>query len=201
MILTESQVKQIIPLNSDYKEWTILLNKHLPLYDVNTKERIVMFLAQTVHESGQYRLLKENLNYSREGLLKVFPKYFNSTNVDAYARNPEKIANKVYANRMGNRGEASGDGWKYRGRGVIGTTFMDNYNSLSLCIHKTLDDTVKYLETKEGALIAGLFYWHQNQLNSFADAKDVIGATKRINGGINGLGDRELEYKRISTIL
>lgn len=202
MVLTESQVKQILPLNKDYKEWTLLLNKFLPKYEVNTEPRIIMFLAQCSHESSQFRVLKENLNYSEKGLRTVFPKYFpTDTLAKQYARKPEKIASRIYANRMGNGNEASGDGWKYRGRGVLQTTFLNNYLALATHLGKKLEDIPTYLETKEGALISALFFFQENQLNFFSDVKDVRGATRRINGGYTHLDSRQSEYKRISAIL
>lgn len=201
MQLTEAQVKEILPLNKDYKEWTALLNEFLPKYNINTDIRVAMFLSQCSHESSQFRILKENLNYSRQGLLSVFGKYFNASNVDAYVRKPEKIANFVYQNRMGNSNEDSGDGWKFRGKGCIMLTGRQTVTAFALSIGKYVDETSEYLETKDGALCGSLFWWKENQLNSFADAKDVRGATKRINGGYTHLTERESEYNRISAII
>ena len=202
MQLTEAQVKEILPLNKDYKEWTKLLNEFLPKYDINTDIRVAMFLSQCSHESSQFRILKENLNYSAQGLQATFKKYFpNSIIAEQYARKPEKIANRVYSSRMGNGNEASGDGWKFRGRGLIQLTFLSNYQAFALHMNKTIDEVVTYMNTKEGSLLSALFFWQENQLNSFADVKDIRGATRRINGGYTHLTERESEYKRISAIL
>lgn len=201
MYLSEAQVKLILPLNPDYKIWTKLFNEFLPKYNIASDIRVAMFISQCSHESSQFRVLKENLNYSRQGLLSVFGKYFNESNVDAYARNPEKIASRVYANRMKNLDEKSGDGWKFRGRGAIQTTGRASYEAVALHLNKSIDEVVLYLETKEGALVSACIFWIDTQLNSFADAKDIRGATKRINGGFHGLDARTSEYKRISAIL
>lgn len=202
MQLTEAQVREILPLNPDYKIWTKLFNEFLPKYDITSGIRVAMFLAQVSHESSQFRVLKENLNYSQQGLMTIFGKYFpNTTIAGQYARKPEKIANRVYASRNLNGNESSGDGWKYRGRGCIQLTFLSNYQAFALHMNKSVDEIITYLETKEGALISACFYFQQNQLNSFADAKDVRGATKRINGGYTHLTERESEYNRISAIL
>jgi putative chitinase len=201
MLLTEDQVKKILPTNKKYKEWTKLFNEILPKYDINTKDRLVMFLAQCSHESNQFTVLKENLNYSQQALMTIFKKYFNVATAAEYARKPEKIANRVYANRMGNGNEKSGDGYKYRGRGEIQTTGKMNYAAFAKYIGKTIDETVTYLETNAGALESACFFWNQVQLNAFADVADIEGATKRINGGLNGFAHRQSEYKRISEII
>lgn len=202
MLLTEEQVKLILPLNKDYKEWTKLLNEFLPKYDINTDIRVAMFLAQTSHESSQYRVLKENLNYSAQGLRTTFGKYFpNNVIAEQYARKPEKIANRVYANRMGNSNEASGDGWKHAGLGLIQLTGKSNQSAFATRVKMKLDDAIAYMKTKSGALESSCCFWEEHQLNSFADAKDIRGSTKRINGGLIGIISREEEYNRISAIL
>jgi len=201
MQLTEAQVKEILQLNPDYKIWTKLLNEYLPKYDINTDARASMFLAQCSHESSQFRILKENLNYSKEGLLSTFPKYFNASNVDSYARKPEKIANRVYASRMGNGDEASGDGWKHIGLGLIQLTGKNNQSAFALRIKMDLTKAIEHMKTKDGALECSCFFWEENQLNSFADARDIEGSTRRINGGRIGISHRMSEYKRISGIL
>lgn len=201
MTLTLNQLKKILPLNKDVTELCDLLNKYLPLYEINTKDRIVMFMSQCSHESNQFTVMKENLNYSSQGLLKTFSKYFNEKQAEQYARKPEMIANRAYANRMGNSNEASGDGWTFRGKGYIMLTGRSNVTAFATYIKKSVDETSKYLETKEGALCGGMFWWKENQLNSFSDAQDIIGATKRINDGTNGIVSRQDEYKRISAII
>ena len=166
---------------------------------INTKERVCMFLAQCGHESGGFTLTVENLNYGAKGLLSTFPKYFKNVNeAILYERKPEKIANKVYANRMGNGPESSGDGWKYRGRGFIQLTGKSNYEAFS----KDMDiDTVNNPDLVKDdlsiAIRSAVWFWNKNNLNSYCDKGDFIGLTKRINGGTNGLSDREAKYKKL----
>lgn len=176
------------------------LNSMLPEYEINTKERIAAFVSQCAHESGGFRYTSENLNYSAESLMKVFGKYFDGTVRDPvdYERKPEKIANVVYASRMGNSGIKSGDGWKYRGRGFIQITGKNNYT-------KFQEDTgIEVLENPDKiqsdvalSLGTALWYWEKHNLNKFADSGDIVGLTKKINGGTNGLEDRQQKYKEI----
>ena len=158
-------------------------------------KRIAAFLAQIAHESGGFNFVKENLNYGAKGLRAVFGKYFPTEEMALeYERQPEKIANRVYANRMSNGDEASGDGWKFRGRGLIQLTGKDNYSRFADSIGKDLDDTIEYLETAEGAVASACWFWNANKLNSFCDKDDFVGLTRRINGGTNGLEDRQHHY-------
>lgn len=170
-------------------------------YEINTLNRAAGFLAQCSHESNNFSVLEENLNYSAAALLKVFPKYFKSMDeAEQYARNPEKIANKVYANRMGNGDEASGDGFKFRGRGFIQLTGKNNYQMFAETLKLSLDETINYCTTKAGAIESALFYWMNNNINSLCDKDDIKAMTKAINGGLNGLDDRTskyIEYKKI----
>ena len=169
------------------------VGKYYNMFD-NVK-RIASFLAQVAHESGGFNFTKENLNYSADGLQKVFGKYFpNADTATAYARQPEKIANKVYANRMGNGDEASGDGYKYCGRGLIQLTGKNNYTKYAAAVKKELTEAVSYLETPAGAVSSAGWFWSTNNLNDYADKGDIIGMTKRINGGTNGLDDRTALY-------
>ena len=200
-MITIEQLQKILPLNKECVIWVDLLNQYLPKYEINTKDRLVMFLAQTSHESSQYTVLKENLFYSSQGLLKVFPKYFNEKQAEQYAKKPIMIASRVYANRMGNGDEASQDGWKYSGKGIIQLTGKSTVSEFSTSINKTLDETCEYLLTKDGALQSVLYYWNKNKLNISADSKDITSNTKKINGGIIGLQARIDEYNRISNIL
>ena len=172
-------------------------------YGITTKIRIAHFMAQIEHESG-LKPISENLNYSKDGLLKTFAKYFtinhalepNKSDSAQYARQPEKIANRVYANRMGNGGEASGDGWKYRGRGFIQVTGKENYFRLA---NDTDLDCLKnpdLLLEEANAMISALWFWELKGLNSFADKDDIITITKKINGGTNGLQHRKELLKK-----
>ena len=128
-MIKEEHIKKICPNNKNPKQIADALNKVLPDYGITTKKQIAHFIGQTAHESGEYNILKENLNYSAEGLCKVWPKRFTPATAGAYGRNPEKIANKVYCDRMGNGNEASGDGWKYKGSGFLQLTGKDNYSN------------------------------------------------------------------------
>lgn len=168
--------------------------------DANAK-RVAMYLAQTIFESAYLKSTEENLNYSADGLMKVFPKYFkNKTEADAYARQPQKIASRVYANRMGNGAESTCDGWKYRGRGYIMLTGRSNYEAFSkydLCtkdVVKNPDSVAKYPLNQ----VCSMWFWEKNNLNEIADTEDVDKATKVINGGTNGLSDRKLLYRRFA---
>lgn len=170
-------------LNEKYKT---LFNS----YHVNTPLRIANFMAQIEHESG-LKPISENLNYSKDGLLKTFPKYFNSNNANFYARKPELIANKVYCNRMGNGNYESGDGWKYRGRGFIQLTGKSNYLMLAKDTRIDFLNNPDLLLEEANAMIAALWFWGKNNLNLLADNDDINGITKKINGGFNGLEDRK----------
>ena len=174
----------------------------LPLYDIDTKERIAMFLAQCGHESCGFSVLSENLNYSSRALRAVFCKYFKTQEeADKFARQPEKIANRVYANRMGNGPESSGDGWKYRGRGCIQLTGKDNYIKFAKDFDKPeVIDNPELVATPEYAVLSAIWFWIKNDLNRYADAHDVKGATKRINGGLNGYDERNAIYQKIMAI-
>ena len=178
-----------------------VLEKVLNKYSINTKLRVAHFLAQVMHESGEFAHMVENLNYSAEGLLKIFPKYFTAETATSCARNPEKIANKVYAGRMGNDDTDSGDGWKYRGRGFIQLTGKDNYTKFAKAIDKSLTDTVKYLETVEGALESAAWFWNSRNINAKADADDITAVTKLVNGGTHGLDDRKEKLEKIKKCL
>lgn len=194
-MITLEQIQYLCPKNKNPKDLTTFLNAILPKYDINTKERIACFLAQVIHESSQFTALKENLNYSAQGLCATWAKRFPTmASAKPYSRSPEKIANLVYCDRMGNGSEASGDGWKYRGRGAIMLTGKDNYNKFAKSIGKSLDDTVAYCETLEGALESGCWFWSINNLNRLVDAGNFTGLTRAINGGENGLSARKEIY-------
>ena len=169
-----------------------LQNKYKSLferYGLTTKLRIAHFMAQIEHESG-LKPIAENLNYSAQGLMQTFSKYFTTNESLLFARKPEKIANRVYANRMGNGDEASGEGWKYRGRGFIQITGKINYFQLA---NDTDLDCLKnpdLLLQEANAMISALWFWNKAGLNKLADKNDIKGITKRVNGGFNGLEHR-----------
>jgi putative chitinase len=160
--------------------------------------RLSHFLSQCAHESGNFKFLKENLNYSADGLRKVFPKYFPTLEAaNKYAKQPEKIANKVYGSRMGNGDEASGDGFKFRGRGYIQLTGKDNYAAFD----KFVDDDIMAdpdLVATKYPLTSAAFFFHKNNLWSVCDKGHshdvVVSVTKRVNGGTNGLDDRQKNF-------
>lgn len=164
-------------------------------FEINTPQRISMFLAQVGHESAGLKARKENLNYSADGLERIFPKYFRTVNPSEYARKPEKIANRVYANRMGNGDEESGDGYRYCGRGLIQLTGKTNYQAFAEYMEMTLEQIVEYLETEEGAAMSAGWFWDSRDLNDWADKGDVVTVTKKINGGTIGLEDRKSHYQ------
>ena len=201
--MTKDQLCSILPHNKDAASWYEPLQKFLPKYKIDTVLRLSAFLAQCAHESGEFTVTQENLNYSADGLNKVFGKYFITAGRDAkaYARQPEKIANVVYANRMGNGDIASGDGWKYRGRGLIQTTGHDNYSAFAKSIGMTIEQVIAYIQTKDGAVESACWFWTKNNLNALADASEITKMTKVINGGDNGLQDRIEHYNRILGIL
>lgn len=172
-------------------------------FSINTPKRQAMFLAQVMHESGKLAFVTENLNYKAASLDAVFPKYFKNAGRDAteYERQPEKIANVVYANRMGNGDTESGDGYRFRGRGLIQLTGKDNYRACSEGLGQDLVDDPSYLETPEGACRSAAWFWDKNNLNESADAGDILTNTKRINGGTIGLDDRKHHYEEALTLL
>lgn len=187
----------------DHYDWYEAMLDILPLWEVDTPERVAMFLAQCGHESGGFRVLSENLNYSAKALNTIFPKYFKRAGRDAneYHRQPEKIANVIYASRMDNGDSASGDGWRFRGGGILQLTGRYNYTKFAEAVEMTPEEAVDYVRTKEGALDSACWFWDTNGLNKYCDNRDVKGATKRINGGYIGLEDREKHYKHAMEVL
>jgi len=172
------------------------LNEMLEFYEINTPQRIAMFLAQVGHESGGLRTTKENLNYSAQGLRKTFAKYFTSDAIaNEYAKKPEKIANRVYANRMGNGDEASGDGYRYCGRGLIQLTGKQNYEAFAKDMEMDFAEATEWLSTDEGAVWSAGWFWDSRELNQWADKGDIVTVTKKINGGTIGLEDRKAHYQ------
>jgi putative chitinase len=160
-----------------------------------TPERAAHFFAQTFHETGGYKLFSENLNYSASGLQKTFGKYFPGLLEEQYAKKPEKIANRVYGNRMGNGDEVSGDGWKYRGRGALQLTGKSNYKAFSDYLKNPLIMEQPDLVATDYAFESALFFFDRNKLWSICDKgvtkATILSLTKKINGGTNGLAERE----------
>ena len=177
--------------NPHIDHWHEALDQLLDDYEINTPLRVAHFVAQCAHESGNFVFIKENLNYRAESLTKTWPRLFPTMEIARqYEKQPERIANRAYGNRMGNGDEASGDGWRYCGRGLIQLTGKDNYTFFAGSLGISVEDAADYLATFEGAAQSTCWYWEQNNLNRFADANDAKGLTRAINGGYLGLEDR-----------
>ena len=204
-ILTKDQLSELLPGNPYLDYWYHALEQLLPDYDINTPQRIAAFIAQCSHESGGFRVLKENLNYRAVSLRKIFPKYFpDDTIANHYASLPNKqeaIANRVYGGRMGNGPEASGDGYRYCGRGLIQLTGKQNYEEFAMSIETPVEEIPEYLATFEGAAQSACWFWEKNNLNKWADAGDIKELTRRINGGYIGLEDRIKHYNHALHVL
>lgn len=174
-------------------------------FELNTPNRLAHFLAQAAHESGSFKAVSENLNYGAKGLRGIFGKYFPTDALAAsYERKPEKIANRVYGGRMGNGPEASGEGWKFRGRGYIQLTGKDNYKLFDSVVPENLLENPDLVATKYPLLSAAWFF-HKNGLHKIADEGAtnavVTKITKRVNGGTHGLDDRLSKFKTFSSLL
>ena len=202
MELTIGQLKQMVHGIPHAEHWYEALDQLLPDYEINTPHRIAAFIAQCAHESGGFRFIKENLNYKAESLRKIFGKYFPTDELArAYAKKPEMIANRVYASRMGNGDEQSGDGYRYCGRGLIQLTGKSNYSNFADSIETPVEQVPAYLETFEGAVQGACWFWETNNLNQWADKDDILTMTKRINGGTIGLEDRKKHYEHAKHVL
>ena len=190
--IAEPKISQIDEYVASFNMWAV----H---FGVTDPKRVAAYLAQTFHESACLAATEENLNYSAEGLLKTFPRYFKTRSAaEGYARTPQKIANRVYANRMGNGNEASGDGWRYRGRGYIQLTGKTNYQ-LFMRGDWCEKDVVKNPDLVAGFYynqLASLWFWESRGLNHMADLDNMEAITRKINGGTNGQANRMLLYRR-----
>jgi putative chitinase len=175
-------------------------NKAFEQFEINNTNRISMFLAQIGHESGGLTKFQENLNYKPERLAQIFPKYFRDVDPEDYAHNPEKIANRVYADRMGNGDEDSGDGYRFRGRGAIQLTGRTNYEECGKDLGIDLTQNPDYLLTPDGAIASAAWFWDKHDLNKWADEKDCVAVTKKINGGTIGLEERKELFEEALTI-
>lgn len=207
-MLTESQLCAMLPSNRDAASWLDAVNAGLPKYEITTPHRIAGFIAQCAHESMDFRVLEENLNYKEATLLKVFPRYFGpgKENAAEYAGNPQKIANYVYMDKNRSKSGALGnhkenDGWAMRGKGLKQVTGRANHEAFGKTVGMTAEQAADYLLTKEGALESALWFWGSRNLNAIADTGDIVKMTKVINGGDIGLDDRRSRYVRALTIL
>lgn len=194
-IITPEQLAKCMPNCRDAHTWGNLIDTHLPMHGIVSKEQVAAFIAQVGHESMDLTVMSENLNYSAAGLLGTFPKYFTAPIAVDYQRQPERIANRAYANRNGNGDEASGDGWKYRGSGPLQLTFHDNFEKCSQGLFADgsilVDHPEKVRTDPEIGLLTALWYWDVHQLSSIDDLQQM---TKIINGGLNGWDDRQKRY-------
>lgn len=192
-MITPSQIVAICPRIPQSRISGLI--EAMDLFKINTPLRQAAFIAQCAHESREFTVTEENLNYSAERLIKVFPRYFKSLEQAAlYARNPRAIASYVYANRMGNGLESSGDGFRYRGRGYIQLTGHDNYMQYAAASATDALNNPDMVSDTEGAALSAGWFWSKNGLNQLADKEDMISITKRINGGLNGLQERMAYY-------
>ena len=200
-ILTLEQLKQLVPGNPYIDDWHEALDQLLDDYGIDTPQRVAHFIAQCAHESGGFKFIKENLNYKAESLQKIFHKYFPTPELaQAYAKKPEMIANRIYANRMGNGDEHSGDGYRYCGRGLIQLTGKNNYQAFADSLEMPVEQVPEFLQTFEGAVQSACWFWEANNLNQYADTDDILTMTKRINGGTIGLEDRKKHYEHAKHI-
>ena len=187
----------------DADEWYDAMVSMFPKYDITTEARVAGFIAQTAHESANYKVLSENLNYSAKALDAIFGKYFKRAGRDAqqYHRQPEKIANTIYANRMDNGNTASGDGWRYRGGGILQLTGKYNYTAFGKSVGMSAEDAPDYVRPKEGAIESACWFWKENNINKYCDSNDIVRMTIRINGGTIGLADRKKHYAHALEVL
>lgn len=202
-MLTSNQLQAIVTTLSPAEAAAMLpsLTSAMDWAEINTAPRIGGFLSQCAHESAGFKVFSENLNYSAQGLLKTFGKYFNPTTAQAYSRQPQRIANRVYANRLGNGDEASGDGWRYRGRGAIQCTGKDKYVTLTDLFAVDFVNNPDLLATLQYAFLSAAWYWKDRRINALADAKDIRKMTVAVNGGLNGYDDRLAYYTRARRVL
>lgn len=209
MNFTVQHLEQMIPSNkAAAAKWHAAMMEIFPKYDINTPERIAGFVAQCAHESGDFRTLEENLNYSEKALNSVFGRYFGAgkRNAAEYARNPEKIANYVYMDEFRSKQGAlgntqPGDGWKFRGRGLKQLTGRNNYGAFGKSVGMTADEAAEYVATEKGAIESACWFWNAKKLNAVADAGDVVRMTKIINGGDIGLADRQQRYANAIAVM
>lgn len=197
MQITSQQLLQILPdARPVAGVFVSALNQAMARFRIDSPVRAAAFLAQVGHESGQLTQLKENLNYGAQGLANTWPARFRGAdgrpNAKALqlARNPEAIANSVYAGRLGNGAEETGDGWRYRGRGLIQTTGRANYRATGQALGADLEQVPQLLEQPVYAALSAAWFWQEHGLNELADAGQFQAITKRINGGLHGLAER-----------
>lgn len=182
--------------------WEAGLNTTFDRFDISTPLRQAAFIGQASHESDNFKLLQENLNYRAETLMKVWPKRFPTLEfAKQFEKDAKKIANSVYANRMGNRDEASGDGYRFRGRGLFQLTGSANYFHAGQALGEDFIMNPDLVSTPQYAALTAGFFWNTHKLNQYADSRDYKMMTKKINGGFNGLADREKHINQALAVL
>jgi len=203
MTLTKDQIIALLHGNPEAAAWADAALEILPKYEINTPNRIAGFFAQTCHESMNFSVLSENLSYRKETLEKLFSKYFSKAGRNAadYEKQPEKIANVIYANRLGNGDTASGDGFKFRGRGIVQLTGRDNTTAFGKSVGMTPEQAIDYVQTKKGALESACWYWNSRKINIACDENDIVKMSKLVNGGTIGLEDRRKHYEQALAVL
>ena len=200
-MITSDQLIKAGVSTSNAAKYIVALNDTLAKFEINTHLRICHFLAQILHESSELSVMIENLNYSAEGLLKIFPTHFNAEEAATFAHHPQAIANRAYANRMGNGDENSGDGSRYKGRGALQITGKDNYiqyhtdSGLDCVAHPEL------LELPENAIMVAGNFWNKHVLNAIADTDNILKITHAINGGVLGLNERTILLSKLKGII
>lgn len=208
MRLTTNQLKAIMP-RCETDKWIDPLDRATERFEINTPTRMAAFLAQIAHESSETTALSENLNYNAKRLMTVWPKRFPTlAEAQRYERNPQRLANRVYAGRGGNGNEASGDGWRYRGRGLFQLTFKDNYRLAADALNLPLVENPDLVTTPEVAALTAAHYWHRLGLNVLADhqpgdddERDFEQISIRINGGRVGLPERKRYWRTAQEVL
>jgi len=201
---TPDHLQQLIPnAIGGSAEWYNVIVEALPQYEITTVERVAAFIAQCAHESGGFSVLEENLNYKAATLSKLWPQRFPPGIAEQYAGNPEMIANKTYGGRMGNGAEDTGEGYKFRGRGLLQLTGKDNYTACSKALFQdnSLIEDPSVLLDPYYAIHSACWFWNKNKLNQYADSGDFTTMTKKINGGTIGLEDRINHYTHAVDVL
>ena len=202
MTITLEQLIAIMPNAQKFAEiYLDALNATMDEFDINTPARQASFLSQVGQESGQLANVVENLNYGAPGLLATFPSHFSEAEAADYARQPERIANRAYANRGGNGDEASGDGWRYRGAGLIQLTMKTNQSNCAAHFGIAEEAIGDWLRSTEGAARSAGWFWFSKGLNDLADAGDQTAVTRSVNGGENGLAGRQAMFASAETAL
>jgi len=196
-MIREEQLKEL----KIHPKWLEGLNLCFERFDISTSWRQAGFIGQCQHESANFTILQENLNYSADGLVNTWPKRFTKDTAIKYHRKPEAIANRVYADRMGNGDESSGDGWLYRGRGLIQLTGKQAYLLCGMSLDTDLVSTPERASEAPYAVLTAGWYWYNNNLNRFCDSTDWRGLTKAINGGYHGLDDRLAKISKALKVL